>query len=476
MIRHIREPKGQKSLYVNGEWISGYGKEFTSTDPWNGTVNWKGTSASESDVGRAVNSARKAQVPWAELPFEERATLLRTFAELVKENEDLAIAISKETGKPLWESKQEVAAVNGKVEISIQAAKERYPELKNGDAITRHRPYGVMGILGPFNLPAHLPNGHMIPALLAGNTIVLKASEQTPLVSEMIFQIWEQVGLPSGVINLLQGKGEVGQMLAHHDDIDGLLFTGSYKTGQKLLEHFAKKPSKILALEMGGNNPLILSSGKDVVDTIVQSAFITAGQRCTCARRLIVVDSKENRKTLDQLLMATGDLIIGHYNETPEPFMGPVIGQPAAVHALTKQAELKARGGDILIPFAHMKEGTGQVKPGIVDVTMVEALEDEELFAPFLQLIMVDTFEEALQEANKTTYGLAAGLLSTSEAEYKAFYQSIKAGIVNWNCPTTGASSGAPFGGVGRSGNHYPSAYYAADYCAYPVASMEKKG
>ncbi len=468
----------QKALYVHGEWISGYGKEFSSIDPYNGDVLWTAPGASASDVSRAVKSAKMALRTWSSLPFEKRAEFLLSYKkQLDKRSETLALAIAQETGKPLWESKTEVAAMKGKIDLSIQSYEIRTPATETEQsgfvAATRHRPHGVLAVIGPFNFPGHLPNGHIVPALLAGNTVVFKPSEQTPRVAELMTQCFIEADLPTGVLNLIPGDALVGKTLATHQEINGLLFTGSYAVGQKLLEQFAKTPEKILALEMGGNNPLIVSEVSDLKAAAycaIQSAFLTSGQRCTCARRLIAHQADDFIETLIDM---TEKIRVGHYADTPEPFMGPVISQSAAVKGVMKQASLELNGGKPLVELQHLKEGTGQITPGLIDVTDVKNRPDEETFAPLLQVIRVNDFQEALIEANNTNFGLSAALLSDNPKKYERFYREIKAGIVNWNRPTTGASSAAPFGGIGRSGNHRPSAFYAADYASYPVASME---
>lgn len=483
MIKHTREHNmaAHKALYIYGEWISGYGKEFASQNPYNNETVWRAPGASVSDVSRAVKGAKMALPTWSSFSLDQRIGYLKSFQkELQKISSKLSTAISRETGKPLWESKTEVAAMLGKVDISIQAYRERCPEKsseQNGfTSSTRHKPHGVLAVLGPFNFPGHLPNGHIVPALLAGNTVVFKPSEQTPNVAELMVQCWEQTGLPPGVLNLLQGGPDIGKALSLHEEINGLLFTGSYTTGQKLLEAFSKTPEKILALEMGGNNPLVVWEAEDAKAAVVmtiQSAYLTAGQRCTCARRLIIPDGSKGEAFLETLIPMIQKLKVGHYQDDPEPFMGPVISQPSAVKALSKQASWELHGAKSLVRLNHLEDGTGRVTPGLIDVTNRESKDDEEVFAPLLQVIRAADFEKAVQEANATKFGLSAGLISDNPDHYEFFYRHINAGIVNWNRPITGASSAAPFGGIGRSGNHRPSAFYAADYCAYPVGSME---
>lgn len=456
---------------------------FISHNPATGEKLWSGPSATQHDVDEAVASARSALEKWSHLSFEKRINHLIAYKDvLTSEKDAMAETISQETGKPLWDSKGEVLAMINKVAISIDAYQKRCTELileqPHALSITRHKPHGVIAVLGPYNFPGHLPNGHIIPALLAGNTVVFKPSELTPLVGEKMIALWKKSGLPQGVINLVQGLAETGKFLSKHPGIDGLLFTGSWPTGKSLAATFAETPQKILALEMGGNNPLIVSSLSNIKAAAyitVQSAFLSSGQRCTCARRLIVIQNGFSKTFQEQLIAMIKAIQVGAYTDTPEPFMGPVISLAAAKKLLETQKKLQDSGGKSLVPMQHLKNDLPFLSPGLIDVTDIRERSDEELFGPLLQLIRVPDINSAIEEANHTAYGLSAGLLSDSLEEYELFYQKIRAGVVNWNTQLTGASSSAPFGGIGKSGNHRPSAFYAADYCAFPVASLENK-
>jgi succinylglutamic semialdehyde dehydrogenase len=467
--------------YIDGKWTTGYGKTFSSINPTTKQVVWANASASASDVARAVKAAESAFDAWSSLKFSERARFLETYAQAVKESRDmLQLAISQETGKPLWEAKNEVNSIANKITISIEAYKQRCSEKTvpqtHATSVTRHHPHGVLAVLGPFNFPGHLPNGHIVPALLAGNTVVFKPSEFTPLVGELLIKCFEKASFPNGVINLVQGGAETGKALSTHEQINGLLFTGSLPTGLSLMKAFADKPGKILALELGGNNPLIVTDFEDetaAIYTTIQSAFLTTGQRCTCARRLILLKEKKHDAFLNRLIRTTRALTFGPYDAQPEPFMGPLIHERAVVKAILAQGAIEAGGGKPLLKMEQQGEESCFISPGLMDTTDLKEPWDEEIFAPFLQVIRVDNLEEAIKAANRTGYGLSAGLISRKKEEYDLFYRKIRAGVVNWNTPLTGASSEAPFGGIKNSGNNRPSALYAADYCAYPVASLE---
>ncbi|MDH3729064.1 MAG: aldehyde dehydrogenase family protein, partial [Myxococcales bacterium] len=232
-----------------------------------------------------------------------------------------------------------------------------------------------------------------------------------------------------------------------------------------------------LALEMGGNNPLLVDRVEDVsaaIYTILQSAYVTAGQRCTCARRLFVPNDAFGQALIGRLTDAIAELRVGRFDDPAPPFMGPVICEEAADGLIAAQKNLIALGGKPVVEMRKLEAGTGFVSPGLIDVTGVRHLPDEEYFGPLLQLLYYDDLDRAIELANQTRFGLAAGLIADDEVAWELFYDRIRAGIINWNRPLTGASSAAPFGGIGASGNHRPSAYYAADYCAYPVASLEQ--
>ncbi|GAB2878292.1 succinylglutamate-semialdehyde dehydrogenase [Paraburkholderia jirisanensis] len=468
-------------LFIGGAWVAGSGHAFASRNPGTNAPVWEGHSAAANDVERAVKAARRAFAMWSAQPFETRCAVARRFAALLNERKDaLAETIGRETGKPLWEARTEVASMAAKVEISIQAYHERTGEKRaavaDGTAVLRHRPHGVVAVFGPYNFPGHLPNGHIVPALIAGNTVVFKPSELAPAVARATVELWQEAGLPAGVLNLVQGEKDTGVALANHRQIDGLFFTGSSDTGTLLHKQFGGRPEIVLALEMGGNNPLVVAEVADLdaaVHHTIQSAFLSAGQRCTCARRIFVPHGAFGERFVERLVDVTARLGVGAYDAQPQPYMGAVITARAAARLVEAQARLLAAGGKSLLTMTQRDPQLGFVSPAILDVTAAHDLPDEEHFGPLAQIVRYLSFDAAIEQANDTAYGLCAGLLADDEAQWTHFQRAIRAGIVNWNRPTNGASSAAPFGGIGRSGNQRPSAYYAADYCSYPMASVE---
>jgi succinylglutamic semialdehyde dehydrogenase len=452
--------------------------EIVSIEPATGATYWRGPIG---DVNAEVALARRSWADWASKPVAVRIEALRRFVNVVRTKaEALADCIARETGKPLWEARTEVESVMKKVEISISSYAERTSQRRlEGNMGTksalRHKPHGVLGVLGPYNFPAHLPNGHIVPALIAGNAVVFKPSEKTPATGAMLVDCYHAAGIPSGVVRILIGGPAEGRALAGHPDLDGLLFTGSARTGIALNRQFADTPGKILALEMGGNNPIVAWDMTDLHSAavlVIQSAFLSAGQRCTAARRLIVQEGL-HQPLIDEIKKLADRLIVGEPHDTPAPFMGPVIDNEVADGLEESFLALVLKGGQPIKQLERPLSNRPFLTPAIIDVTNLKDRPDIELFGPLLQVIRVDSFEDALIEANATRYGLSASLIGGVPRLYDQFWANIRAGMVNWNRPTNGAPSNAPFGGVGLSGNHRPSAYYAADYCAYPVVSVE---
>jgi len=451
--------------------------EIVSTDPCTGEIVWRGPEASASEVDAALVRARRGFAVWSATPLEERRRIARAFADLARaRREAIATLISRETGKPFWETLGEADTVSAKVEVSIRAQDERAGERTGEAAGARsrlaHRPHGVLAVIGPFNFPMHLPNGHMAPALLAGNAVVFKPSEKTPASGAMLVELWREAGVPAEVLQVLVGGADTAKALVAHDAVDGVLFTGGVAAGKAIHLALADQPQKIVALELGGNNPLIawdVADAESAAHLIVQSAYVSAGQRCSCARRLIVPQGVVGDRIVEALAALIDRVKVGGAFDDPQPFMGPVIDLASAKSLLLAQQRLGSVAIRAMTPSVPDRP---YLTPGLVDVTGLE-VPDSEAFGPLLQLIRVPDFDTAIATANATRFGLAAGLLSDDEALYRRFWSQARAGIVNWNRPTTGAAATAPFGGPGLSGNHRPSAYYAADYCAYPVASLE---
>lgn len=463
-------------LYIGGAWRRGDGDQFSSHDPATGDKVWEGRAANVDDVSEAMAAARLAFPGWSRKPVEERVAIARAFGKaLEKRAELLAQTISREMGKAAWDARGEVQAMIGKVEISIRAQSERAGAKEEkaafGASTLSHRAHGVLAVFGPFNFPGHLPNGHIVPALLAGNCVLFKPSELAPGVGALMVEAWEEAGLPAGVLNLVQGGRETGAALLDAPGLSGVLFTGSAHTGALIHRKFAGRPDVMLALELGGNNALIVwppVDAKAAANLIAHSAFATSGQRCSCARRLIVPAGAEGDEIIGALAELAPKISVGPATQSPEPFIGPLVNAEAADRAVKFEQGLVQLGAKPIVP---VKRDGAFVHPAIIDVTGLSP-PDEELFGPVLQVYRAQDFDHALDLANATRFGLAGGLISDDPALWTRVKNEMRAGIVNWNRPTTGASSAMPFGGPGLSGSLRPSAYYAADYVAYPVATQ----
>ena len=468
-------------LLIGGAWRAGKDEAFVSHDPSTGDELWRGREASEDDVADAFKAARAAFKTWSRTTLDERTAVVERYRDLAAAKKgEIGELIARETGKPRWEAEGEAGALAAKVDISLAAYHARTGESRAdtgfGRAVLRHKPNGVMAGFGPYNFPGHLPNGHIVPALIAGDVVVFKPSELTPAVGEMMGALWLEAGAPAGVVNVVQGGPSVGAALLADDELDGVLFTGSAATGAYIHKLFGGRPEVILALEMGGNNPLVVWDAADVnavANLIVQSAYVTAGQRCTCARRLIVPRGPVGDQIVEAVAALAGAARIGGWDDEPAPFMGPLISAKAADKVLAAQAKLVKKGAQALLGAARVPGlSDAFLSPGLLEMGAAEA-GDEEVFGPLLQVYRADDFERAVEMANATRFGLAAGLISDDAGLWDVFVRDIRAGVVNWNRPTTGAASNLPFGGPGLSGDHRPGAWYAADYCAYPIASQE---
>jgi succinylglutamic semialdehyde dehydrogenase len=441
---------------------------------------WEGRSVTATEIHAAVDRAKQAAESWRREPLDRRIAVAQQFAEITtRRRDEMAERICLETGKPRWEAESEAALVPAKVKLSIEAHQRRCGgedvTLPQGLGHTDYRPIGVMAVLGPFNFPAHLPNGHIVPSLVAGNCVVFKPSEMTPGTGSLLAECWRSAGLPDGVLQVVQGGREVGAALVN-TPIDGVLFTGSHAAGCAIHRALAGRPEVMLALEMGGNSPLVVGDIEDLdaaAYLINVSAFITAGQRCTCARRLIIPSDDHLDALLQRVVQRARSLRVGMPDEDPQPFLGPLISEAAAERVLQAQSSLVAKGGRSLLAAQRSEHNAALLTPGIVDVTAVADRGDEEVFGPLLQVIRVENVSAAIAEANRTAYGLAASLLSDDADQFQRFRNEVRAGVINWNQPTVGASGRLPFGGLGASGNHRPSGFHAADYCSDATAVLQ---
>jgi len=471
------------------------GDSLRSTNPAHPTeVVWSGSPVL-AHVDEAVAAARRAQPSWARTPLERRFAALRRFRDLCKARaDDMARLIADETGKALWDARGEANLLAAKVDITLDDSEFgglrrvtgfEIPLSPSRTGRAWFRPHGVLCVLGPYNFPAHLPNGHLVPALAMGNTVVLKPSDKAPAVGQTLATwLWEALeaeGAPPGVVNMVQGAADVASRLAAAPGVDGILFTGSWPVGRRILEANLDSPGRIIALEMGGNSAAVVlpdANLRQAAIEVVRSAFVSTGQRCTCTRRLIVHRSIEER-FVEAIVAIASKLRIGDPLGDPAPFMGPIITAEARASVLAAQEGYARGGASIRLAARALEDPSGghYITPGIVRVDRFTATEegpgaDVEVFGPLLRYVVVDSMDEAVEQANATRYGLAASIFTNDAAAIERFLAEARAGCVNINTGTAGASSKLPFGGLGLSGDNRPAGSFSLDYCAYPVAGM----
>lgn len=469
------------SDYVDGVFRRLSGDGIVTRDPaFPSRVVWTGTPV-VSHAEEAIAAARRALPSWRALSFDERRAYLERWREAcVRHAGRLAAAISREVGKVKWEAELEAKIVAEKVSITLEErvlARVAGFEVAAGagkTGICAFRPHGVITVLGPYNFPAHLPNGHIVPALLVGNTVVFKPSEKGASVGQLLAEIAHEVGFPAGVFNVVQGGGAIASRLATHPEVDGVLFTGSFPVGRRILEANLDTPGRLIALEMGGSNPAYISANADLrraAIECVRAAYATTGQRCTCTRR-ILVDERVIDRFVPMFMKLASTLVVAAADDGVPAFMGPLVTGEARDAVLRAQAALAARGRLLLEASPLDREGFF-LAPGAVELDRFRVKDEgDEIFGPFVQIARVRDIDDAIQQANATRFGLAASIFTQDECEWRAFREGSRAGCVNWNTGTAGASSKLPFGGTGRSGNHRPAGAFAVDACAYPVATM----
>lgn len=483
------------SNLIDGQWRALTGSAVESRNPARpDQVVWRGTSPVDH-VGLAVASARRALPAWARLGLEGRSRVLRRFQQLAAQRTDgLAGLICDEVGKVLWDARTEAALLGSKVDITLEtgphSAMGRVTDFSLGLSATRtgrctFRPHGVAAVLGPFNFPMHLPNGHIIPALAMGNTVVFKPSDKAPGCGQALAELFDEAlraeGAPSGVFNLVQGGADIAKKLVSPTtDIDAVYFTGSWPVGRAIMQANLDRPGRLLALEMGGNNAAIIMPDADLRQAVVEcvrSAFVGTGQRCTCTRRLIVHESVADQ-VIPALCKAASALVLGDPRAAHPVFMGPVISQASRDHILGQFRALARHSARVLVQPTQIGPTSGDsgwyLSPGILQVDRFTGTpeDDIEVFGPVLRISTCTSIDDAITQANATAFGLAASIFTKDAAAADRFLLEARAGCLNVNTGTAGASSKLPFGGLGLSGNHRPAGSFSLDYCTFPVASM----
>jgi 1-pyrroline-5-carboxylate dehydrogenase len=437
---------------------------------------------SRGDVRDAIGAAREAYPAWRDTPWRERLAILRRAADLISDRQfDYAAVMALEVGKNRLEAL-------GDVEEAADLLRYYSDEFEKADGFVKPmgslsasektrsvlRPYGVFGVISPFNFPMALAGGPAGGAMIAGNTVVLKPSSDAPLSAANFGQALRDAGLPPGVFNLVTGPGEtVGAELEENPDIDGMVFTGSYEVGMKLYRGFTRDYPRPIITEMGGKNPAIVTANADLdeaAEGVMRSAFGFDGQKCSANSR-VYVERSVAREFIDRLVEKARGIRTGDPTER-DNWMGPVINQRALDTFTNAVDEAKADGGKVeLGGETDASKGFYPTPTVVSGLPLDHRLFRDELFVPFLVIGEVDSLDEALREANGTAYGLTAGIFSRDEAEVRRFLDTIQAGVVYVNRragATTGAWPGIQsFGGwkgSGSSGKSGLGPYYVQQF------------
>ena len=436
--------------------------------------------ADAAAVEEAVGRARAAFPAWRDAGPEARAAVLRRFRDLAsRAADDLAPRIAREVGKALWDARSEAALLAPKVDVTLDQGMRLLAPMDGGPgAEARYQPRGVLAVLGPFNFPVHLPNGHIVPALATGNSVVFKPSELAPAAGQWMTDLWHEAGLPEGVLQILHGGAETGRALAAAP-LDGILFTGSWGAGRALREATLDHPEKLLALEMGGKNAIVVLDDADLELAIAETALsicATTGQRCSCASRIFVARGIFDAFA-ERLARVLAGIRIGPPLE-PGAFMGPLVSEAAHAKVLHYRRLANDAGGE-RIEVHQPQLPAPYLGPGLVrfaDPRQDHAYHRDEIFGPEAGLYPVDDLEQAIAAVNDADFGLVASVMTTDRAAFEYCVGRVRTGLLNWNRATVGASGKLPFGGRGRSGNDRPAGVTASLYCATPQALLEGSG
>lgn len=439
-------------------------------------------------VDRVSESASSGFKVWKKLTQTERNNYLKEYQkQLIKRRDDIAKAIAYETGKPLWESYTEADSVINKIDVTINDSlpkikTETYENIShNTNAHVYYKPIGPCLIIGPFNFPCHLANGQITSCLIAGNSIIFKPSEKTIYSAQILIECFHEAKFPMGVVNLINGTGEIAQRLLEISEIKGVYFTGSKETAERITKITYKDFTKLVALEMGGKNTSIVHDDAHfdfAIRELINASFLSAGQRCTSNSK-IAIHHKIKDKFIEKFHDIAKKLIVDHPIEhEKEPFMGPLIDERALENYLTFMGMAKREGHEeIMRGKALTKKFRGHyVSPSIhfTDKLNPKSLFlTTEIFGPNCLILPYNEIEEAIEIANFGEYGLATSVFTRSKDIFNKCIQEIDSGLLNFNKASIGASAKLPFGGIKNSGNYRPAGSVTISTCVYPMSSIE---
>ena len=458
--------------YIGGKWVPAEsGTTFESRNPADrDEVLGSFPRSSAEDVAAAIRAAGEVSRDWLLTPAPERADyLLRVGLLLEQRKEELSELMTREMGKTLKESRGDVQEG---LDFALYMAGEGRrsfgdtmpSELRNKFSMTVRHPIGVVGLITPWNFPIAIPMWKIAPAIVAGCTSVFKPAEDTPLLATLLVQLFEEVGLPPGVLNLVHGMGEeAGEALVQHPDVRGVSFTGSLEVGRHVAESCGRL-MKRCSLELGSKNVLIVMPDADLdlaVESAAWGAFATSGQRCTATSRLVVHDAARKEFT-DRLLTRVRGMKVGSGMD-PAVELAPVINEKQKRRVL-EYIEVGKREGATLLIGGEELTGNGYDKGNFIapavfdDMTADMRIAQEEIFGPVTGIIRTSDVDEAIRIANSTGYGLSASIYTHDITNVFAAIQQLEFGVVYVNAPTIGAEVQLPFGGMKNTGNGHREA------------------
>lgn len=453
--------------YINGEWTeSETGQTDKSINPANldGVVGFYQVS-SENDLDKAVKSASSAKKAWRKLSGAERGSYLQKAAAILEERlDEVALTLTKEMGKTLPEAKGEtargVAILRYYAGEGLRSVGDVIPSTDQ-DALmfTTRAPLGVVGVITPWNFPVAIPLWKMAPALVYGNTAVIKPASEAAITCAKVIECLHDAGIPKGVVNMVTGSGSViGSALAKHPEVNGITFTGSNQVGKQIAEIAVSRGIKY-QLEMGGKNPVIVAHDADLdlaVEATISGGLRSTGQKCTATSR-VIVHSDVYEKFREKLLEKVSEITVGN-GEDSSVWMGPSVSQ-AQMDTVISYIEKGREEGASLI-YGGNKIDDSELNGYFIQPTVFEnvtpnmTIAREEIFGPVLALMKVDSIEEALELANDSEYGLSASIFTTNISNMLSFIEDMDAGLIRVNAESAGVELQAPFGGMKQSSSH----------------------
>lgn len=452
--------------YINGEWRDAVsGDTFESRNPARTSdVIGRFPVSGEEDVAAAVQGAKEAFKSWRLMPAPKRGEILKQVGDLLTERKsELARAMTREMGKPFFETKGDVQEAIDTAYYAMTMGRQLFghtvpSEMDDKFNMTIRRPIGVCGLISAWNFPVAVPTWKMFPAILSGNTVVFKPSEDAPHSGMLLVKVLEDAGIPPGVVNLIQGAGETGAALVNNPDVAAISFTGSSETGSTIASRAAARHARI-SLEMGGKNPAIVMEDADIdlaMEGMIWGAYGTTGQRCTATSRLIVHEDVHD-EIVDRIIKKASTLTLGYGNDD-DTEMGPLINQKA-LDKVSSYMDVAREDGATIAMGGERATGSGLddghfFQPTLLtNVTRDMRVAREEIFGPVLSVIKVKSFDEAISVANDIEYGLSSAVYTNDVARAFKAMRDIDAGITYINGPTIGAEAHMSFGGVKATGN-----------------------